>query len=1019
MATRTFTIAKDGSVMAGYDSGNFNDAHLPVGYNGTYTWRPLLRFNLDFSGVVAITDAKLYLRTVLYHTGRGSSAYVRARRITSSWSGTGGSENTWSSSASPKWSTQPSDTTTDQSPATAVPSSYDVWFTIDVTAIVQSWFGGSANYGLKLYAVNSSGTVQEGSDVYRSEYYSSLSSYDPYIVITYTTNRAPDAPTGLSPSGGALTLLAPTLSFSWSDPDGDNISSYDIQVSTDSTFGTITHWNASGLTSGINTTTKTVSVGYGGSALSRGATYYWRARATDPSGATGAWSSTASFKVNSLPTVSLTEPSATGRLAKLTYTAGSGWTSPRMVVAWSFSDPDGSAQASYRVLVQNDSSGAPGSTLYDSGQTAGTASTITVPANLAEGSYYHVTVTAWDNMGESSSSGPFRVRARWGLSQHQKDLGSAPKTWNVSTLLTTTGSTSAVVVEYNSADDSAGTGLGAWQASLADVPLKRWVRYRVWLLAWGASPATSPSLDKLVISYNTQVLQPDHWTASYSPVMALDDGARVYGTQSLRLAGDGGGWRWAAQTIAVEPNTWYTLSAFMKTASLSGMGATVEIKTASDQWLAGFPYVTGTTDWTRYSTAWYSGSMTSVQVRCLINATSGYAWFDAIQLEASTIVTPWRPGFVGEAVVVDAGGLMVDGSAGGTLRLRGAAGGTRDVVELGANGLRFGGDTEVYSSAPGRLVITKGGADAAEIFFPAEVNDPGRIIHDEDNNVAGLLLSPSDDRGSSDYVAIGSHPAGTWSEAVRIRTDGTFEWSGTALERDVNLYRAAANILRTDDTFEVGNYPNLPSVRIAADVNYNGSIELRGTTPFVDFANDSSVDYDARLRLTGDDTLSVEGADLIAASTAILGSRVGRALSKTTQSLSNNTQTKLTGWSSLWTGLGTTYNSTNSSIVVSRAGLYLIFLEVDLPARTDYRRVILEFAVAANDGDPTTVATTDEWTISPDEGTGFSHARHYKAVWIRALNANDAVAFHVNQTNTAAVAVTMDSARAGVVGLAL
>lgn len=45
----------------------------------------------------------------------------------------------------------------------------------------------------------------------------------------------------------------------------------------------------------------------------------------------------------------------------------------------------------------------------------------------------------------------------------------------------------------------------------------------------------------------------------------------------------------------------------------------------------------------------------------------------------------------------------------------------------------------------------------------------------------------------------------------------------------------------------------------------NGGIEIRSTTggmPFLDFSNDGAVDYDARLRLTGDDTLALEGATL-------------------------------------------------------------------------------------------------------------------------------------------------------------
>ncbi len=44
--------------------------------------------------------------------------------------------------------------------------------------------------------------------------------------------------------------------------------------------------------------------------------------------------------------------------------------------------------------------------------------------------------------------------------------------------------------------------------------------------------------------------------------------------------------------------------------------------------------------------------------------------------------------------------------------------------------------------------------------------------------------------------------------------------------------------------------------------NQGAAIELRGTgTPFVDFSNDASIDYDARIILLGDDRLTVQGAE--------------------------------------------------------------------------------------------------------------------------------------------------------------
>jgi len=47
------------------------------------------------------------------------------------------------------------------------------------------------------------------------------------------------------------------------------------------------------------------------------------------------------------------------------------------------------------------------------------------------------------------------------------------------------------------------------------------------------------------------------------------------------------------------------------------------------------------------------------------------------------------------------------------------------------------------------------------------------------------------------------------------------------------------------------------------NTDQGASIELRGTgTPYIDFSNDASTDYDGRMILTNNDALSVEGADL-------------------------------------------------------------------------------------------------------------------------------------------------------------
>jgi len=80
--------------------------------------------------------------------------------------------------------------------------------------------------------------------------------------------------------------------------------------------------------------------------------------------------------------------------------------------------------------------------------------------------------------------------------------------------------------------------------------------------------------------------------------------------------------------------------------------------------------------------------------------------------------------------------------------------------------------------------------------------------------------------------------------------------------------------------------------------DHGGSIELGGSgTPYIDFHNDTTTDFDARIRLTGDDVLRVEGASLEVANRGITangdvdagGNRLrGKMLGTATASLSPN-----------------------------------------------------------------------------------------------------------------------------------
>lgn len=106
-------------------------------------------------------------------------------------------------------------------------------------------------------------------------------------VLPPTSAPLPGAPSLSSPANGA-TVSATSITFSWTTPTGSP-TQYHLQLSTSSTFSSLTYDNAS-----ITGTSQAVS-GF----PNNGTTYFWRVRAYNSSG-WGPWSSTRSF-INGAP----------------------------------------------------------------------------------------------------------------------------------------------------------------------------------------------------------------------------------------------------------------------------------------------------------------------------------------------------------------------------------------------------------------------------------------------------------------------------------------------------------------------------------------------------------------------------------------------------------------------------------------------------------------------------------------------------------------------------------------------
>ena len=505
----------------------------------------------------------------------------------------------------------------------------------------------------------------------------------------------------------------------------------------------------------------------------------------------------ATFKINTLPTAVLLTPNdANGRLAHMIYTPGAGWASPRMTVAWSFASGDsGQTQTQYELEIATSttptaSGGAPSSTVV-SGAVSSAATSVTPAPSAAfvEGNYYFVRVRVNDGLEWSAWSGWFECRVRWGLSTHRKDVniaGSAPTTWTVSGLNTTVGASSTISMEYNSSDDGT-TNLGSWKSDLSQVTKRKFVHYRAWFFAWGTSPATRPQLLDITIQTTGYLLQPDFWLPS--PISGegglIEVGTFAFGGQSLRMTGDGTE-QVVRQQVRVEPNTDYMLQGRML--SLGNSGARVQLAdTETGAAIHSTDALTADVSpfALKIAIPWNSGNRTAVWIQCRVNGSSSTSgWFDGVKLEKGLVASAWGPapigmvpGLTGSASVVDAGGVQVDALMGGIFRLRGAAGGARDVVELGNNGLKFGGDVEVSSPAAGELKLLQ---------------------------TAGQDKALTVETASAKLASIRAQVAGDTVARATLRGDATFtglQFGPGNAAADTNLYRDAANSLKSDDDF--------------------------------------------------------------------------------------------------------------------------------------------------------------------------------------------------------------------------
>jgi len=658
--------------------------HLPIGAYGSADYRSAMRFPLPagFAGFKSpITKAVLnfYISDFDHVAPRNSSILIRRMSTASLWTKAAGSTSCESGFSAGN-NTQYGDIT----PVTGASQyTFDSGTTanakksVNVTGIVREYHDAGAT---KLVFVFDNASSGDYTELWADE----RSGYDATLVIDYEVESGPDAPVQTAPAAGA-TSVTQTPTFDWNhvDSDGDPQVSAEVRL-WNSTGGTlIDTFPVVGATSSLVCPT----------ALGRGTTYQWDVRTADASGY-GPYSAKRSFTIKAAPVTTITNTRFMEMSGGL----------PRLRVKWTCTQ----TQKRYRIQA-----GA-----YDSGWVTSTSQNVLLSTlALTNGTPVSVTVTV-ETTDLLTDADVRSFTPRWGLTVHRRDLTAPPVSWGTPSVVSTVPSGAQLVVEYGS-NSAAGAAPTAWYATLSSVPKARYVYWRAWFIP---SATSGPSLDRITIPANFTVQTVDKWYnlpsgAPMVPPWGIDSGEYVYGSRSVVCENAGGSYSLFSGRIPVRAGRSYILTGLMKAEGNSGAyfgiyDPDVLLFVQQDDVNVATAPLTATRDWFeataydvyRYKTqVWVAPADMDVVVSLRSAGVAGtVSWFDAIKLEESTVATPWSPGAIG-AVVVDAGGLQVDAVKGGVFRMRGSAGGVRDIVELGARGLNFGGDAELYSALPNVL----------------------------------------------------------------------------------------------------------------------------------------------------------------------------------------------------------------------------------------------------------------------------------------------------------------------------
>jgi hypothetical protein len=699
--------------------------HLPVGEYGSANYRSGIRFPIPsgWAGWTAVTKATLNIWTSDFdHVGpRNSSIYVRRQTTAGLWTKAEGSQSCESGFSAGN-STQYSDLTgvTTGQVSFSSGSSANTKRSVVVTGLVEYYRAqGASKIALILDNVGSSDY---------SEFWSRhKSGYDITLVLEYEDDTVPDIPTLGAPVAGAVSITqTPTFSWTHNDPQGDPQTEAQVRV-----------WQGSSMVQQGATQTVAGSANYIGwpVALPRDAVYQWDVRTRDALGYSE-WSGRRQFSVKALPVVTVTNERF------MEYASGA----PRLRVKWTVA---GGTQKRYKVTA-----GA-----YDSGWVTSTLFThLLTGLALTNGTAVSVTVTVeTTDVLQGSASRSFTPR--WGVTTHRHEFTAVPTGWGTPSLSQTVPTGASIYMEYGSGAVGAG-GPTAWYSSLSSVPKNRTVFWRATFIP---SATAGPTLDRIIIPASFASESVDHWFGALlaggipngllASGWGIDVGEYVYGTRSITKEGNGVLNFAYSKRIPVRAGHTYILSGFMR--SVGNPGARFSLTDADTNTVLTTPDpITGLDvlmqsdlmsvdrEWHdpasrapyRYATPyWMAPADMDVIVRLHSGGPSGsQVWWDGLQLEESTVVTPWSAGLVG-AVSVDSGAVQVDAFKGAAFRLRGSLGGARDVVEIGSRGLAFGGSSRVNLWSPAAGVLEHDGEYRTALLAVDGVITPPAMTADQNN----------------------------------------------------------------------------------------------------------------------------------------------------------------------------------------------------------------------------------------------------------------------------------------------